>query len=370
MKKFFYGFVCLVVVALGILHSEESDNRAKIVYVKISDSQNGSNKDSFNKPVYIGQTIPVTYSLLLFSNARFSGTEFVGGINTNQLILRNPNTKWRLSSDGTYQAVYRYKIKALNASIPALKVIAVSSDGDYTDFSIAPAIHLNVIDLYQNQNYVGVVADEFRITGYRAKTYDASHNILVFEVEAKNANLEDMKLPNIDKQGFESTHFGWDNSDGIYYCIVPKSVQEISFEYFSLKDNHFQDVSLPVLPVDDVVSTQDDIKPKNNLLLFSNLVLIGLMVVFLVVYFFFGRKKIFLVIIGVLLAYWLWNVFSRHQGVMLANKQIRILPTHNSTVLETTKTNIQVEIIGKHGKYYKVVTTDDKIGWVKKNDIQ
>ncbi|PAF49952.1 hypothetical protein BKH41_01235 [Helicobacter sp. 12S02232-10] len=365
MKNILNIFIYFIFLTSGILHAEDSDNRAKIVYVKISDSQ-----DYFSKPVYVGETIPVTYSLLLFSNARFSGTEFVGGINTNKLILRNPNTQWKLSSDGSYKAVYRYKIKSTDAFIPSLKVIAVSSDGNYTDSSSAPSINLNIIDLYQNQKYVGVVGDEFRITGYKAKTYDASNNILVFEVEAKNANLEDLKLPDIDKQGFESTHFGLEYSDGIYYCIVPKNVQDISFEYFSLIENRFKDISLPIVPVDDVVSTQDDIKPKNNFLLFSNLILIGLMVLSLVFYFVFGRKKIFLIILGLLLVYLLWNVLSRHQAILLANKQIRILPTHNSTVLETTKKNIQVEIIGKHAKYYKIVTADDRIGWVKKNDIQ
>ncbi|PAF41688.1 SH3 domain-containing protein [Helicobacter sp. 11S03491-1] len=367
MKKILYLFFCLYL--LGILNivcaqDDSSQNRAKIIYIKIPDSQ------VFNKPVYIGESIQVTYSLLLFSNARFVGTEFVGGIDTHKLVLKNPDTKWKLTSDGSYKAIYEYKIKSLDASIPPLKVMAISSDGDYSDSSIAPAINLNVIDLYQNQKYAGVVASEFDILGYKTKTYDNLNNILVFEAEARQSNLEDLKLPDIVKQGFESIHVGDESSDGIYYCIIPKNVQNISFEYFSLKDNRFKDVTLPIIASDDTISTQDDIKPKNNFLLFSNLVTVGFMIVFLILYFLLGRKRIFLIIFGLFLIYLLWNIFSRHEAVLLANKHIRILPTYNSTILETTKSNMEVEVIGKHDQYYKIVTNDDKVGWVNKNDVK
>ncbi|PAF50592.1 SH3 domain-containing protein [Helicobacter sp. 13S00477-4] len=367
MNRFLCTFVCFVFLLSNFLGAEDDNqsNRAKIIYVKIS-----STGEDTNHSVYVGETIRIVYSLLLFSNARFVGTEFVGGIDSAKLVLKNPNTKWNLSSDGSYQAIYEYKIKAINASIPPLKVMAVSSDGDYTDFSIAPAISLNVIDLHQNQKYVGVVADSFNILGYKAKTYDNLNNILVFEVEAKNSNLEDLKIPEDFKQGFESTHFGGENSDGIYYCILPKNVQNISFEYFSLKENRFKDITIPIKAVDDTVSTQDDIRPKNNFLVFSNIILIILIVLSLIFYFIFHKKKIFLVVFGVLIIYLSWKIFFSSSGVLLADKPIRILPTYNSTILEMSKTNVEVEIIGQHQNYYKIVTPDERVGWVEKNDIK
>ncbi|PAF48523.1 hypothetical protein BKH46_01055 [Helicobacter sp. 12S02634-8] len=363
MQIFLRILLALIALTLGVLHAQEE--RAKIIYVKALNAE-----EYTNKPVYVGETIPITYSLLLFSNARFSGTEFIGGINTSKIVLKNPDTKWKLASDGSYQAIYRYKIKSTDAVIPSLRVIAVSSDGDYTDSSSAPAIKLNAIDLYQNKDYVGVLADKFRIIGYKTKIYDDANNILVFEMEADHSNLEDFKLPDIQKQGFESTHFGDTHSDGIYYCIIPKHIQNISFEYYSLEEKHFKNITLPIVPVDDTISTQDDIKPKNNFLIFSNLVTIVLMAASVVCYFLWRRKKVFLAAFVVFLIYLLWNIFSVHQAVLLSNKQIRILPTHNSTILETTKSNTQVEIIGKHGKYYKIMTADDRIGWVRKDDVR
>lgn len=373
MRGFLYCFVCFFML-FGTLNAQDElgdefvqsdDERPKIIYVKNADSKN-----LFNMSTYVGQTLRVTYDLLLFSNAKFVGTEFVGGIDSTKVVLKNPNTKWRFGSDGSYKGIYEYKIKSIGASIPPLKVMAVSSDGNYDDFSIAPAIELNVIDLYQNKKYAGVLADEFKIITHRTKIYDNVSNILVFEVSAKNSNLEDLKLPGIEKQGFESIHLARD-SDGIYYCILPKEVQNISFEYFSLSNNSFQDIILPIVPVEDVVSTQDDIKPKNSFLLFSNLILIGLMVVILILYFMFKRKKIFLVFFLALLIYLFWSVFfSKHQAILIAQQPIRILPTHNSTILEVAHIDMNVEIISKHDQFYKIVTTDGKIGWIRKNALK
>lgn len=347
------------------LPTTDSSGKPKIIYVKVQNEG-----DISKNPIYVGQNIKVTYSLLLFSNARFVGTEFVGGIDTDKIVLRNPDTKWKLASDGSYEAMYEYKIKSTDTTIPPLKVIALSSDGSYSDSSTAPAIKLNVIDLYQNKKYAGVVADDFHLIRYRTKTYDNLNNILVFEIEAKNSNLEDLKIPNVSKQGFESSNFGADDSEGIYYCILPKTTQEISFEYFSLQEDRFKTIRMSIVPSDDMVSTQDDVKPKNNFLLFSNIFTMIILIVLLVAYFGFKRKKIFLIAFAILLIYLLWNVFYTQQVTLVSGAKIRILPTYNSTILEIPISNEQVEVIDRHGKYYKIKTDDDKTGWVDKNDVK
>lgn len=347
------------------LPTTDSSGKPKIIYVKVENEA-----DISKSPIYVGQNIKVTYSLLLFSNARFVGTEFVGGIDTTKLILRNPNTKWKLASDGSYQAVYEYKIKSTDSIIPPLKVIALSSDGNYSDSSTSPAIKLNIIDLYQNKKYAGVVADDFNLIRYRTKTYDNLNNILVFEIQARNSNLEDLKIPGVSKQGFESSNFDADDSEGIYYCILPKTIQEISFEYFSLQEDRFKTIRMSIVPSDDTVSTQDDVKPKNNFLLFSNIFTMIILIILLVAYFGFKKNKFFLIAFAILLIYLLWNVFYTQQVTLVSGAKIRILPTYNSTILEIPITNEQVEVIGRHGKYYKIKTDDDKTGWVDKDDVK
>lgn len=373
MKKLLYLFFCFLYsfhlsFADDLQNNNEmiNEGKAKIVYVKIDDLKNDT-----SKTFYVGQTIPVTYNLLLFSNARFVGTDFVGGIDKTKLVLKNPNTKWTLLSDGSYQAIYYYKIVSTSAVIPSLKVSAVSSDGNYTDSSIAPPISLNIIDLYQNQKYAGVVGDSFDILGYKAKNYDNLNNILVFEVDSKNSNLEDLKIPEISKQGFESSNFGIEDSNGIYYVIVPKNMQNLNFEYFSLIDNHFKTIMIPIVPSDDIISTQDDIRPKNTFLIFSNIMIILLMVLCVVLFFIFKKRKIiFLIVFVLLFAYLLWGLFAKHQVVLYPSKPVRILPTYNSTILETSKKNTKVEVIGEHSDYYKIITPDNKIGWINKKDVK
>ncbi|BDR27769.1 hypothetical protein [Helicobacter suis] len=67
----------------------------------------------------------------------------------------------------------------------------------------------------------------------------------------------------------------------------------------------------------------------------------------------------------------LFNIFSTYRnGLLKARSEIKILPTENSTLLATPQQVLHVKIIGSHAKYYKIMTNDEKIGWVKKEDVE
>ncbi|BDQ27492.1 hypothetical protein ASB1_11680 [Helicobacter heilmannii] len=341
------------------------DVRAKVVYVKVTNLQ-----DLASKPVYVGQKISVQYNLILFSGAKFLGAELESLPDPKELKRLNFTPNWIASGTDSYSVAYEYKVLGTKATIPALKVSAFVQDQGYLDKSSAPAIPLQVVDLSAHPNYTGVVATDFGITGYKVKEYDTAHNILVFELQAKGANLEDFKIPGGFKQGFESSHLGEDAS-GVYYCILPKSMQNISFNYFSLQEAQFKELHFSLIPIEESVSTQSNLKPKNNLLLFSNIFLMGLVVVALVCYFFTRYKNMALVVAVVLLGVLLWNVLSTYRtGVLRAGAAIKILPTQNSTLLASPANALHIKIIGEHAKYYKIMTDDEKIGWVRKEDVE
>ncbi|WP_233704479.1 SH3 domain-containing protein [Helicobacter cynogastricus] len=348
------------------LYAETESVQTKVIYIKVLNAQEISAKS-----VYVGQVLAVRYNVLLFSQAKFLGAELLHVPDGKQLKRLNFTPTWKAEQDGSLSATYLYKIMGTKATIPALKVSAFVQDQGYLDTATTPSIPLNVIDLQNHPSYAGVVAQSFSIVGYKTKEYDASHNIVVFEVNAKGANLEDLKIEGGMKQGFESAHFALDNAQGIYYCIVPKSWRELSFNYFSLESGQFQEVRFAITPMEEMVSTQSNLKPKNNFLLFSNFVLLFFVLLALALSLVIPYKKSALSVAVILVGFLLWNVFFTYRsGTLLANREIKILPTANSTLLETPKNALKVEIIGAHGGYYKIMTQDEKIGWVKKSDVE
>ncbi|WQV06807.1 SH3 domain-containing protein [Helicobacter pylori] len=342
--------------------------KAKVAYVKIPRLE-----DLENTPVYIGQTIGVTYDLLLF-DAEFLEAKIKDGLDKTQIELLNKMPKWKKVEQELFRATYYYKIKGVKASIPPLEVSAFSNKDKYIDHSIAPKVTLQVTDLSQNPRYAKIMAKDLQVLQYKTKDYDDKNNILVMELAFKEATWEDFHIKEAIKQGFDNASLNQikaKEGSVFYYCVLPKTLQSLSFDYFSLSNRQFKTLSFSVIPTQDTTGIQSDLVPKNNFLVFSNVALLALCVFFLVLFFIFGRKLIFLglgvLCLGFVLYYLL---FAQKSAVLLAHKKIRILPTQNSTILGLSKNEMPVKILGSHDDYYKILTPHEQIGWVKKDEIK
>ncbi|CBG40198.1 hypothetical protein [Helicobacter mustelae] len=332
---------------------------SKIIYIK-----NITPEKNLKKMIYVGQSISITYNLLPLSNASLAKTEFTTPINPQRIKLTNPDVTWDLQPDKSYQATFTYKIKSKNASLPQIKATAISDDGKYQDSALTPKIALNIYDLKSNPKYSGVVADDLKILRTKTKNYDDMDYIMVLELEGKNANLEDFVLPDsrIKKQEAKKLEDG----HGIYYCIFPKNISSLSFDFFSLTTNHFKTLTIPVILSHDNVAAQDDLKPKNIFLLYFTLLLILGILVCVLLYIFLWRSKWLLLLAVLLLCYLLWHIFYRNDIILQPNDVVKILPTQNSTTLFVPTSPMEAEIIGSHENFYKIITKDGHIGWIKK----
>ncbi len=342
--------------------------KAKVAYVKIPQLE-----DLENTPVYIGQTIGVTYDLLLF-DAEFLEAKIKDELDKTQIELLNKMPKWKKVEQELFRATYYYKIKGVKASIPPLEVSAFSNKDKYIDHSIAPKVTLQVTDLSQNPRYAKIMAKDLQVLQYKTKDYDDKNNILVMELAFKEATWEDFHIKEAIKQGFDNASLNQikaKEGSVFYYCVLPKTLQSLSFDYFSLSNRQFKTLSFSVIPTQDTTGIQSDLVPKNNFLVFSNVALLALCVFFLVLFFIFGRKLIFLGLGVLCLGFVLYHLlFAQKSAVLLAHKKIRILPTQNSTILGLSKNEIPVKILGLHDDYYKILTPHEQIGWVKKDEIK
>ncbi|RVZ97230.1 SH3 domain-containing protein [Helicobacter pylori] len=348
--------------------SEPEEIKAKVAYVKIPQLE-----DLENNPVYIGQIIGVTYDLLLF-DAEFLEAKIKDGLDKTQIELLNKMPKWKKVEKELFRATYYYKIKGIKASIPPLEVSAFSNKDKYIDHSIAPKVALQVTDLSKNPRYANVMAKDLQVVQYKTKDYDDKNNILVMEIAFKEATWEDFHIKEALKQGFDNASLNQikaKEGSVFYYCVLPKTLQNLSFDYFSLSNKQFKTLSFSTIPTQDTTGIQSDLIPKNNFLVFSNVALLALCVFFLVLFFIFGRKLIFLGLGILCLGFVLYHLlFTQKSALLLAHKKIRILPTQNSTILGLSKNEMPIKILGSHDDYYKILTPHEQIGWVKKDEVK
>ncbi|PUB94514.1 SH3 domain-containing protein [Helicobacter pylori] len=348
--------------------SEPEEIKAKVVYVKIPQLE-----DLENNPVYIGQIIGVTYDLLLF-DAEFLEAKIKDDLDKTQIELLSKMPKWKKVEKELFRATYYYKIKGTKASIPPLEVSAFSNKDKYIDHSIAPKVALQVTDLSKNPRYANVMAKDLQVLQYKTKDYDDKNNILVVELAFKEANWEDFHIKEALKQGFDNASLNQikaKEGSVFYYCVLPKTIQNLSFDYFSLSNKQFKTLSFSTIPTQDTTGIQSDLIPKNNFLVFSNVALLALCVFFLVLFFIFGRKLIFLGLGILCLGFVLYHLlFTQKSAILLAHKKIRILPTQNSTILGLSKNEMPIKILGSHDDYYKILTPHEQIGWVKKDEVK
>ncbi|GAA9475111.1 SH3 domain-containing protein [Helicobacter pylori] len=342
--------------------------KAKVAYVKIPRLE-----DLENNPVYIGQTIGVTYDLLLF-DAEFLEAKIKDELDKTQIELLSKMPKWKKVEKELFRATYYYKIKGIKASIPPLEVSAFSNKDKYIDYSIAPKVTLQVTDLSKNPRYANVMAKDLQVLQYKTKDYDDKNNILVVELAFKEANWEDFHIKEALKQGFDNASLNQikaKEGSVFYYCVLPKTIQNLSFDYFSLSNRQFKTLSFSTIPTQDNTGIQSDLIPKNNFLVFSNVALLALCVFFLVLFFIFGHKLIFLGLGILCLGFVLYNLlFTQKSALLLAHQKIRILPTQNSTILGLSKNEMPIKILGSHDDYYKILTPHEQIGWVKKDEVK
>ncbi|WQY67070.1 SH3 domain-containing protein [Helicobacter pylori] len=348
--------------------NEPEEIKAKVAYVKIPQLE-----DLENTPVYIGQIIGVTYDLLLF-DAEFLEAKIKDELDKTQIELLSKMPKWKKVEKELFRATYYYKIKGIKASIPPLEVSAFSNKDKYIDHSIAPKVALQVTDLSKNPRYANVMAKDLQVVQYKTKDYDDKNNILVMELAFKEANWEDFHIKEAIKQGFDNASLNQikaKEGSVFYYCVLPKTTQNLSFDYFSLSNKQFKTLSFSTIPTQDTTGIQSDLIPKNNFLVFSNVALLALCVFFLVLFFIFGRKLIFLGLGILCLGFVLYHLlFTQKSALLLAHKKIRILPTQNSTILGLSKDEMPITILGSHDDYYKILTPHEQIGWVKKDEVK
>ncbi|MBX7490190.1 SH3 domain-containing protein [Helicobacter turcicus] len=320
--------------------------------------------------LYVEQVVALEFKMLVFTQYSTIDTEFIfeDSALKNSVEVLNPKQDWVLNAeDSSLRNTFYLKIKQSQFAIPNVKVSVHTIDGLVSE-SLAGSVG-RAIKLERKGAYSQVLAQDLQILETKITSYDSTQNLAVFQLQSTMGNLFDFKLENYEQQGIESKSGDYKQAVAFYYVIVPKTLNTISFDYFNTQTSKYQTLQVPNIASEDRVSTQSDIKPKNNYQFFQ----ISLMIFFALVFFglyVYKRKIIFILLAVFALMFLLYFLTLKSEVTIKANVALRIQPTFNSTIFLVTQGATQAEILGTRNNYYKVILEDERIGWIKKDDIQ
>jgi hypothetical protein len=228
---------------------------------------------------------------------------------------------------------------------------------------------LNAILLNPKKNFSNIVANSFEILEYKTTNYDTIHNIVIFVATATNCDISALNLSGVYKQGIESITESYFDSKITYYAIIDKKLENLSFSYFNLEKNKFIPIYIPIIVEDDSVTTQSDLKPKNQsheilkMAVAAAIAIVALLVILL------RKKYIYLVFVILPLAYIVYLGVPSKEICIKENSNIYLLPLANGTIFETTSSRYHLQKEDEIKGWIKVQLKDEKIGWVKNEDI-
>jgi len=319
--------------------------------------------DKVPQRVVKGEIFPVTLKSLStvrdFTDIKYEFSNFKG------LEILTPYPEREIKSKYFYDTFYMLSTSS-SVKLPDVNATLIASD-EYNS-SFIKGEKLNTITLNPRKNFSNIIANDFQLQEYKTTSYDETKNIIVFVATATNSNIGAMHFTNVDKQGIESITDSYIDSKITYYIVVDKHLENFTFTYFNLLKNRFQTLSIPIIVDDDSVTTQSDLKPKDQSKERLKMLIAGAVAFVAFVFILFRKKYIYLVFLIIPLIYIAYIAMPEKEICIKKGSPIHLLPVDNGTIFETTTTTLRLQKEGEVENYVKVKLQNEKIGWVHNED--
>ncbi len=286
-------------------------------------------------------------------------------LNAKNVQILNKKATWIKTGANDYEITYTLKAMSTKGRLPDFKVTAYSQNSEYSEtlLSFKPKI----VALREDKEFSLVLSEDFTLKNHHAKKYDEKSNIVLLEINATSANLEDFHIPYAIREGIDKIEKSGLDTSIFYFAIIPNDIKLFKFKYFDLLSNKYNIVSFPMVLKDTSVSTQTDLNPqKSKLSLYKALALI--LLAFIIFLFYLKSRKLYLLIfVFVVLAFIAYLQLPISKVVLEKNVNLKILPTKNSTIFYTTTEATKADILLEKDGYIKVLLENKKIGWIDEN---
>jgi len=316
--------------------------------------------------VFKGEIFSITLRSIVTTDSfdtleyRFSGGSGV------KLLSDRPE---RTAQDHTYTERFFFKVTGEMAFLPDITPVLSFgfADEEVSDMIVGGTIDVTVLN--PPRDFCGVLADRLEITHAKTTAYDKEHNIIVLMADANRSDLGDFRIAAASKQNFESLHSDPHLSKMSYYAVLPAAVENLHFQYFNLQTKSYDRISIPIRVDSDLVSTTSDINPTEHGHNVQKAIVFGSVALLLLLLALWKRSWTLLIVAVGAGGYAAWLNIPLQQVCVKEGAPIYLLPMHNATVFEIAPRRYQLEKQGHIEKYTKVRLLNDKIGWVKDEDI-
>lgn len=277
--------------------------------------------------------------------------------------ILNPDANWQRSSRNIFYNTFYFKANDTTAKLPSLS-LSIHQNSYKIDSSTIEAITPSIIKLNKTKEFSGVIAEEFNVKKSRTTYFDDKNYIIVLEIEAKMANLNDFSLGWVIRDGIDSSNFDLPYVHIFYYAIIPSSTRELNFTYFDTTTNAFQKISLPIEVDEKKMSTHTDLNPAQSSLQIYKDMAYGVVALVLIALFARRRKAGYIIFLAILIGLFIYNKNPFNSIKIDKGSKVKILPTQGSTVFYITNRTLYGQKLGSRDEYIKVLLPDGKIGWI------
>ncbi len=317
--------------------------------------------------IFRGEVFSVTLKVLStevqYEDIDYSFTEGFG------YKLLTPLPERRAEGRYLYDTFYFKATGSRRMRIPDITASVRFSDAASSAPTTLEGKALEVVTLNPPKNFAHILADSFEITNYKTTRYNGEFNTAIFEAKATRCDIESLYFEGYEKQGADSVEPSHHEATITYYVIIPKELENLKFSYFNLQREKFVDVLIPIIVEDDSVSTQSDLKPtEQSHTLIKVSVAAGIALIALIL-FVMRRKVYYLVFVILPVLYIADAAVPTEYACIKPNSPIYLLPMERATTFEVTTIKYSLEVQGRIKNYTKVKLHNNKIGWVRNEDL-
>ncbi len=326
-----------------------------------------SKEQQHPEKIYAEQIFAVTVDAIIAEDVFDSiDTEF-GTYYGVDILTKHPT--WYLKEQNTFSLTYYLRAYDRYLKIPDLD-ISVTLDGNELDRITQPGQKLHSTRIQPNNQFCQVLAEELTITNHKIDKYDDDLNIFVLEMESRLGNLEDFSLPFVREEGIDWSSVELPVSKVFYYGIIPNNMEHLEFNYFRPSTGEFKklQVTFDFSKFGQKTSTQIEINPNKKSFPYLAVLMALTFILLFVLLYIWRKNPVFLVLALLIAASTVYMLRDKSIKVKEGAK-VYLLPTKNSSIFFTTQYPIATEMIKEREGYFKIMLPDDKIGWVKEDDV-
>ena len=374
-------FFILIALSLGLLYAEPETSLATDSSQAPSQSLQSSDTnqtqwseedlylsyESLPKRVYQHQIFSVTIKILNTNRELNELWRAFSAMQGLKLISKEPQVR---QEGYTRYETYYFQALASRFRLPDFFYKLVRSNIDQYQPKKLSGRYFNAISLHYDNEFSHLLAQEFEITGYKTTHYDNTHNIIVFSAQTTMGNVEDFNLSIAVNQGFESYVYELPQVRMTYFAVIPKYLQQLSFNYFDINHSRYITKSIPIEVNDDSVSTQMDLAPTQYTHTFAKIIIASLLALLgLILYIIKRQKRYFFIIALAPILYLIWVYFPKEKLCIKPDAKVHLLPMTHATIFKKSSITEHLQKLGKVGEYNKVLLQNGNIGWIKDEDI-